>query len=80
MNQLPGSLEISVEDQGPGIPPEEYERVFEPFYRLEHSRNRETGGVGLGLSIARAVARQHGGDVTLAGLNPGIRVVVSLPI
>lgn len=79
LQELPGSLDIAIQDPGPGIPPEEMERVFEPFYRLEHSRSRDTGGVGLGLSIARAVARQHGGDVTLASLNPGLQAVVSLP-
>ena len=57
---------IEVEDDGPGIPPGELERVFEPFYRGEPSRNRETGGVGLGLPIARNILRAHGGDVALA--------------
>ena len=59
-------LTIEVEDDGPGIPPTELERVFEPFHRGEQSRNRETGGVGLGLPIARNILRAHGGDVTLA--------------
>jgi len=58
-------LEISVCDDGPGIPVEELEKVFEPFYRLESSRNRDTGGTGLGLSIARDVAQAHGGSLTL---------------
>jgi signal transduction histidine kinase len=58
-------LEISVCDDGPGIPPEELEKVFEPFYRLESSRNRDTGGTGLGLSIARDVAQAHGGSLVL---------------
>jgi signal transduction histidine kinase len=60
-----GQLAISVCDEGPGIPPEELERVFEPFYRLESSRNRDTGGTGLGLSIARDVAQAHGGTLIL---------------
>ena len=59
------ALTIRVLDAGPGIPAAELERVFEPFYRLEGSRNRETGGSGLGLSIARAIARAHGGEVVL---------------
>lgn len=58
-------LEISICDDGPGIPAEELEKVFEPFYRLESSRNRDTGGTGLGLSIARDVAQAHGGSLTL---------------
>jgi signal transduction histidine kinase len=59
------ALVIRVTDQGPGIPEDLLERVFEPFYRLESSRNRDTGGTGLGLSIARDVAQMHGGTVTL---------------
>ena len=58
-------LIIRVRDDGPGIPEIELERVFEPFYRLEGSRNRETGGTGLGLGIARDIAMAHGGDVSL---------------
>jgi signal transduction histidine kinase len=58
-------LEISVCDEGPGVPPEAMEKVFEPFYRLESSRNRDTGGTGLGLSIARDVAQAHGGALVL---------------
>ncbi|MHB1872646.1 MAG: ATP-binding protein [Steroidobacteraceae bacterium] len=58
-------LRIVVSDAGPGIPPHALERVFEPFYRLESSRNRDTGGTGLGLSIARDVAQAHGGTLSL---------------
>lgn len=58
-------LEIVVEDDGPGISEVESERVFAPFVRLETSRNQDTGGVGLGLSIARSILRSHGGDVVL---------------
>lgn len=56
---------IAVRDRGPGIPEEDMERVFDPFFRGERSRNRDTGGMGLGLSSARATARAHGGDITL---------------
>jgi len=75
------SMEVTVDDNGPGIPPERYEDVFRPFYRLDESRNADTGGVGLGLSIARDVARSHGGDVTLAA-SPfgGLRVIVRIPL
>lgn len=64
-------LTIRVLDAGPGIPEAELERVFEPFYRLESSRNRTTGGTGLGLSIARDVAQAHSGSLTLANRSDG---------
>jgi signal transduction histidine kinase len=64
-------LTIAVRDHGPGIPEAELERVFEPFYRLESSRNRDSGGTGLGLSIARDVAQAHGGSLTLHNLPAG---------
>jgi two-component system osmolarity sensor histidine kinase EnvZ len=75
------SVEITIDDDGPGIPPDKYEDVFRPFFRLDESRNVDTGGVGLGLTIARDVARSHGGDVALAP-SPlgGLRVVVKIPI
>lgn len=73
-------LRITVEDRGAGLPESELERVFEPFYRLESSRNRETGGVGLGLAIVRQIARGHGGDVVLKNrTGGGLRAVLSLP-
>ncbi len=75
-----GVLAVQVDDAGPGIPPEELERVFEPFRRLEGSRNRETGGTGLGLPITRNILRAHGGDVTLANrAGGGVRATVTLP-
>jgi len=73
---------VTIVDQGPGIPEPERERVFEPFYRLEHSRNRETGGAGLGLAIARTLIRGMGGDIRL-GPGPdgqGLKVSVTLPL
>jgi signal transduction histidine kinase len=73
------SIRILVEDDGPGIPIDSVEEVFAPFFRLEGSRSRETGGIGLGLSIARAIARQHGGDIILSPREPGLRASVVLP-
>jgi signal transduction histidine kinase len=67
----PQRLRIAVSDRGPGIPEAELERVFEPFYRLDASRNMDSGGTGLGLSIARDIARWHGGDVTLRNASGG---------
>ena len=75
-----GVLAVHVDDEGPGIPAREMERVFEPFYRLETSRNRETGGTGLGLPITRNILRAHGGDVTLSNrASGGLRATMTLP-
>lgn len=74
-------IEVTIDDDGPGIPPERYEDVFKPFFRLDQSRNPATGGIGLGLTIARDVARSHGGDVTLeAAPGGGLRARVWLPV
>ena len=74
-----GHVVVLVEDDGPGIPPDQLDRVFEPFVRVETSRNRETGGTGLGLSIARNIVRGQGGDITLANRAPhGLRATVTL--
>jgi signal transduction histidine kinase len=74
------SIEIIIEDDGPGIPPNLAEQVFVPFFRVEDSRNRETGGVGLGLSIARSIVRNHGGDIRLINGSSGLRAIISLPV
>jgi two-component system osmolarity sensor histidine kinase EnvZ len=74
-------IEITVDDDGPGIPENKREEVFNPFYRLDGSRNPATGGVGLGLTIARDVIRGHGGDIQLADSpNQGLRVRILLPM
>jgi signal transduction histidine kinase len=71
---------ITVEDNGPGIPEGQRDRVFQPFYRLEGSRSRDTGGVGLGLTSVRSIVRAHGGEVRLANRKEGgLRVTVELP-
>lgn len=72
---------ISISDNGPGLPEDQLEAVFEPFRRLETSRSRETGGTGLGLSIARTVIRGHGGEVTLQNRRTGgLKATVELPL
>jgi signal transduction histidine kinase len=76
-----GMATLLVEDSGPGIPLAELDRVFQPFHRIETSRNKETGGMGLGLPIARNILRAHGGDVTLANRpGGGTRVTVTFPV
>ena len=74
-------LEITVDDDGPGIPADKREDVFKAFYRIEGSRNKETGGVGLGLSIAKDVITSHGGTITLGDSDMGgLRVLISIPL
>lgn len=74
------SVVLTVDDDGPGIPPDKREDVFRPFYRLDTSRNRETGGVGLGLAISRDIIRGHGGEIVLDN-SPlgGLRAQIRLP-
>lgn len=76
-----GVVEIVVDDNGPGIPDGELDEVFAPFYRLERSRSRETGGAGLGLSIARTIAHAHGGEIILSNrAGGGLRAAIHLPL
>ncbi len=75
-----GSLTVTVDDDGPGIPAESREDVFKPFVRLDQARNLDTSGTGLGLAIARDIARSHGGDIRLDDSDMGgLRVVVRVP-
>jgi signal transduction histidine kinase len=76
-----GMAIVEVDDEGPGLPEHELESAFEPFHRLEASRSRNTGGIGLGLAVVRAIARAHGGDVSLANRDcGGLRARVCLPL
>ncbi len=76
-----GAVEISVDDDGPGVAENLREDVFRPFFRIEKSRNKKTGGVGLGLSIARDIVHGHGGEIFLEDSNRGgLRVVIRLPL
>jgi two-component system osmolarity sensor histidine kinase EnvZ len=75
------AIEITVDDDGPGIPEAQREDVFRPFYRLEESRNPDTGGTGLGLAIARDLLRSHGGDIILEDSpHGGLRARARLPV
>ncbi|MDP6954229.1 MAG: ATP-binding protein, partial [Alphaproteobacteria bacterium] len=74
------AVTVTIDDQGPGIPEADLERVFTPFTRLDEARGQDTGGMGLGLAIARTILRAHGGEVTLANkAEGGLRAVVRLP-
>lgn len=76
----PGATVVCVDDPGPGIPERELERVFEPFFRLDPSRSRDSGGVGLGLAIARAIVIAEGGSLALSNLpGGGLRARLTLP-
>jgi signal transduction histidine kinase len=80
VDRINGAARIRIRDAGPGIPAAELARVFDPFYRVESSRSRESGGTGLGLTIARNIAEQHGGSIVLAN-HPegGLEVTLMLP-
>jgi signal transduction histidine kinase len=80
LKQASAELEIDIEDAGPGIPVGEQAKVFWPFYRVESSRNRETGGAGLGLTVALSAIRSHGGEIDFKNMpKGGFRVAVKLP-
>ncbi|MGD9827549.1 MAG: ATP-binding protein [Hyphomicrobiaceae bacterium] len=74
-------LRIEVDDDGPGIPPDEREQVFKPFYRLDNARNQDTSSTGLGLAIARDIVRGHGGNVTLGTSQlGGLKAIILVPV
>jgi signal transduction histidine kinase len=76
-----GEVFITIDDDGPGIPATELERVFDPFFRPEQSRSLETGGHGLGLSIARTIVRAHGGEISLSNREAGgLRTTITIPL
>ena len=80
IRDLPDVVEVTIDDTGPGIPEDRVKDVFRPFVRLENSRNRESGGAGLGLAIARSVVLAHGGSISLANRKEGgLRATVRLP-
>ncbi|MEO0002986.1 MAG: hypothetical protein RLZZ22_678 [Pseudomonadota bacterium] len=80
LRDSPQALTITVCDRGPGLPPEELDKVMQPFYRVEASRHRDSGGVGLGLAIARDIARRHGGSLSLSNRpQGGLQACLTLP-
>ena len=80
LTQSETEFHILINDDGPGIPEQDVERVFQPFVRLEESRNKQTGGIGLGMAIARSIVRRHGGDIHLVNApGGGLSVTIQLP-
>ncbi|HEY3149425.1 MAG TPA: ATP-binding protein, partial [Dongiaceae bacterium] len=80
VRELSNAVEVTIDDTGPGVPENRMKDVFRPFVRLEESRNRDSGGAGLGLAIARSVVLAHGGAITLANRKEGgLRATVRLP-
>ncbi len=80
MSSRDGLAVVEIEDDGPGMAPADLARAFEPFYRSDASRNLDEGGVGLGLAVARSLARAHGGDVELVSRDGGLTARVTLPL
>jgi signal transduction histidine kinase len=80
VERMVGAARIRIRDSGPGIAPDQLAQVFEPFYRIEGSRSRESGGTGLGLTIARNIAEQHGASLALANHpDGGLEVTLIVP-
>ena len=75
-------VSVCIEDRGPGIPETEFDKIFEPFYRVDQSRSPQKSGSGLGLAVTRDIIRSHGGEITVRNTeNPsGLRVKVTLPL
>lgn len=74
-----GTLELEVRDMGCGVPEDQLERIFDRFCRVDKARARESGGAGLGLSIARTIVQLHRGTICAENAHPGLRVRISLP-
>ena len=79
LSESPSAITLSVVDDGPGIPPEQRERIFERFTRLDDAATRDDGGTGLGLAITQEVVAAHGGTITVDG-EPGATFTVSFPL
>src|SRR6185437_4351430 len=79
LRDAPPVVSVTVRDYGPGVPEGALERIFEPFFRVEESRDSDRGGVGLGLSIAKRAVALHGGTITARNSSPGLMVLIEIP-
>jgi signal transduction histidine kinase len=73
-------VQVAIRDFGPGVPPPQLNHIFQPFYRLDESRNQKSGGVGLGLAIAQRAINLHHGAIVAENAEPGLRVKIHLPV
>ncbi|HLG95697.1 MAG TPA: ATP-binding protein [Bryobacteraceae bacterium] len=80
LSKRDGTAQVSVRDYGPGVPEDALPRIFDPFYRVDSDRNRTSGGLGLGLAIARRAVEVHGGRLSARNANPGLLVTIELPL
>jgi signal transduction histidine kinase len=76
VEQMNDAVRVVIGDCGPGVPPEQLARIFEPFYRVDQARNRDTGGTGLGLAIAKRAIESHAGEIHARNLEPGLEVEI----
>jgi two-component system sensor histidine kinase CpxA len=79
LRRINEECEVEIRDHGPGVPPEALEKIFLPFYRVETARERDPGGTGLGLSLARRAVLIHHGTIRAENVQPGLRIVMRIP-
>jgi signal transduction histidine kinase len=80
LNQTTQAAAISMRDYGPGVPAEALSQIFEPFFRVDGARDTETGGIGLGLSIAQRAVHLHHGTIAAQNASPGLHVYITIPV
>ena len=74
-----GSIEIAIQDQGPGVPDDDLKRIFDPFTQVDSARDHASGGYGIGLALVHRIVELHGGNIEASNQSPGLRIVMRLP-